>query len=124
MFIEFQFADDLCTLRCQGRFEAGDDLDYLESKIAELRSLRPVYLLVDFQQVSSIGSTGLGFLVCAYKIVTGNAGGKFVLAGPNPRVRHILDLTRLSSVIPVAKDVESGLAALGGVCAPKAVARQ
>jgi anti-anti-sigma regulatory factor len=55
--------------------------------------------------------------------VVSSLGGRFVLAGPNHRVRDVLDLTRLSTVIPVYADEASGLAALRAE-APKAKAAE
>ena len=35
-----------------------------------------------------------------------------MLVGANARVREVLDLTRLSTIIPLAEDMSSGLAVL------------
>ena len=40
--------------------------------------------------------------------------GRFVLVGAQQRVREVLDLTRLSSILPLASDMASGLALLRG----------
>jgi len=69
-------------------------------------------VLADFRDVPHIESTTIGFLVSIYTSVTRKGGGRFVLAGPSPRVRQVLDLMRLSTVIPLAPDFESGLALL------------
>jgi anti-anti-sigma factor len=69
-------------------------------------------LLVDLSEVSSIGSTAIGFVVGLYTTITKKAGGRFRLAGANSRVQEVLDLTRLSSVLPLAPDTGSALAAL------------
>jgi len=39
-------------------------------------------------------------------------GGRFVLIGANSRVREVLELTRLSTIIPLAEDMNAGLAVL------------
>ena len=69
-------------------------------------------MLADFSEVPYIDSTGIGFLVGVYTSVTNTLGGRFVITGPNPRVREVLDLMRLSSVIPITADEASGLAFL------------
>ena len=56
---------------------------------------------------------GVTFIVAAWKSVMRRSGGRFVLTGVNPRVRLVLDLTRISTVIPLAPDLASGLAILG-----------
>ena len=67
------------------------------------------------RELQSIGSMGMGFVVGVYVSVTKRAGGgRFILVGANQRVREVLDITRLSTIIPLAGDFPSGLAALHG----------
>lgn len=112
MLIELQQKDDICVLRFQGRIATGADLEYLSTKLEEIRNRRSDKVLADFSGVSSIGSTGLGFVVGVYTSVVKAPGGRFVLVGANHRVREVLDLTRLSTIIPLAEDIKAGLAVL------------
>jgi anti-anti-sigma factor len=112
MLIELQQNDDICVLRFQGRIATGADLEYLRTKLEEVRKRRSDKVLADFSEVSSIGSTGLGFVVGVYTSVVKVPGGRFVLIGANARVREVLDLTRLSTIIPLAEDMSAGLAVL------------
>jgi anti-anti-sigma factor len=112
MLIELQEKDDVVVLRFQGRIATGLDLEYLRTKLEEVRNRRSDKVLADFREVSSIGSTGLGFVVGVYTSVVKIPGGRFVLVGANTRVREVLDLTRLSTIIPLAEDMSSGLAVL------------
>jgi anti-anti-sigma factor len=112
MLIELQQNDDVFVLRFQGRIATGADLEYLRTKLEEIRKRRSDKVLADFREVSSIGSTGLGFVVGVYTSVVKVPGGRFVLIGANPRVREVLDLTRLSTIIPLAEDMSAGLAIL------------
>jgi anti-sigma B factor antagonist len=112
MLIELQQKDDIVVLRFQGRIATGLDLEYLRTKLEEVRNRRSDKVLADFREVSSIGSTGLGFVVGVYTSVVKIPGGRFVLVGANARVREVLDLTRLSTIIPLAEDMSSGLAVL------------
>lgn len=112
MLIELQQKDDVFILRFQGRIATGADLEYLSTKLEEIRSRRSDKVLADFSGASSIGSTGLGFVVGVYTSVVKAPGGRFVLVGANHRVREVLDLTRLSTIIPLAEDMNAGLAVL------------
>jgi anti-anti-sigma factor len=112
MLIELQQKDEVFILRFQGRIATGADLEYLTTKLEEVRKRRNDKVLADFREVSSIGSTGLGFVVGVYTSVVKIPGGRFVLVGANARVREVLDLTRLSTIIPLAEDMSSGLAVL------------
>jgi len=112
MIIEIEQLDSICVLRCRGRFVSGADADYMRAKIEEVQRLKCKRVLADFREVQSIGSMGLTFIVAMYTAVVKDSGGRFVLAGAPPFVRKALDLTRLSSVVSLAADVTSALAAL------------
>ena len=111
MVIEFDFQDGVCILRLRGRFATGIDSAYLQAKTDELKTTGCAKAIADFTAVPYIDSTGIGFLVSTYTSLT-RAGGKFALAGLSPRVRHILEITRILGVIPAYDDVASAVAAL------------
>ena len=112
VFIEVECENGLCILLIRGRFATGADLDYLNSKLDQVRRLRTARVLADFSEVASIGSTGVGFLVSLYRMVTREAGGRLVLAGANTLVRQALKITGLSKIIPLADSFHSGLTLL------------
>jgi anti-anti-sigma factor len=112
MLIEIEQYDRVCILHCKGRFVAGPEMDYLQTKLDHIKELACTKVLADFQDVTSMGSMGVTFVVGIYTSVIRKPGGRFVLAGAGPLVRHILDLTRLNTVIPQASDLASGLAVL------------
>ena len=112
MLIELELKDDICILRPKGRFATGADADYLRAKVDEIKKSGRVKILADFRDVPYIDSTGIGFLVAIYTSVTNSLGGRFVLVGPNPRVREVLELMRLSTVFSTTPDEASGLALL------------
>jgi anti-anti-sigma factor len=112
MFIELLQRDGICILRFHGRLASAAQLEYLEDKLEEIRAHPAPRMLADLHELDSIGSTGLGFIVLAFKSATKRPGGRFILAGANSRVRRALEVTRLNEVIPMAEDVTSGLTAL------------
>ena len=114
MLIELSQIDDVCIMRCEGRFTTGSDPEFLRRKADELKKFKCAKVLVDFRDVVSVGSTAIGFLVAIYSSVTKSPEGRFVLVGAQPRVREVLDLTRLSSILPLAGDIASGMASLRG----------
>lgn len=68
------------------------------------------HLIIDLAQVRFIDSSGLGALLSGYK----NAGlrsGSFVLAGLQPRVQSMFELTRLHRVFEIYASLQE---ALGG----------
>jgi anti-anti-sigma factor len=114
MTIELSQVDDVCVMRFVGRFTTGSDPEPLRAKAEELKRLGCAKILIDFREVLSVGSTAIGFIVAIYSSVTKRPDGRFVLVGAQPRVREVLDLTRLSSILPMAGDIASGMAVLRG----------
>ena len=114
MRIEVHQTDDVCILRFEGRFTTGVEFEDLRRKADELKQLSCDKVLVDFRDVLSVGSTAIGFIVAVYSSVTKAPNGRFVLVGAQSRVREVLDLTRLSSILPMAADISAGMAALRG----------
>ena len=114
MLIEIEQKDRMCILRCKGRFVAGPEMEYMQTKLDDIKRLACIRVLVDFQDVTSIGSMGVTFIVGVYTSVARKPGGRFVLAAANPLVQHVLHLTGLSTVLPQSPDVASGQAALWG----------
>jgi anti-anti-sigma factor len=112
MLIDIKQYDRVCVLHCKGRFVAGPEMEYMQTKMDDIKRLACARVLADFQDVSSLGSMGVTFIVGIYTSVMRKPGGRFVLTGASPHVRHVLDLTRLSTVIPLAADLASGLAVL------------
>ena len=110
MLIEVRQKDEICHVRCEGRLVTADH-EYLQAKKDEIKRANCRKILVDFSEVPDIGSAGIGFIVGVYTS-TKNSGGRFVLVGLRPRVREVLDITRVSTVIPLAADVASGLVTL------------
>ena len=114
MSIGIEQQGDVCVLRCRGRFASGPELDYMQARMEDIKSLSCAKLLADFREVPSIGSMGVAFLVGVYTTVIRKPGGRFVLAGARPLVRQVLELTRLNTIIPLAPDFAAGLEALRG----------
>jgi anti-anti-sigma factor len=112
MLINIEHYDRVCILRCKGRFVAGPEMDYMQTKLDDIKKLACTKVLADFRDVSSVGSMGVTFIVGIYTSVVRKPGGRFVLVGASSQVQHVLELTRLNTVIPQASDVASGLSAL------------
>jgi anti-anti-sigma factor len=65
-------------------------------------------VLVDLSHVDFMDSGGLSGLVKAWKRVT-EPGGRFVLAGVRPRVRRVLEITRMTDAFEMCDDAGSVL---------------
>ncbi|MEX2550907.1 MAG: STAS domain-containing protein [Nitriliruptoraceae bacterium] len=62
------------------------------------------HLVVDLTGLEFLDSFGLGVLVGALRRAR-MRGGRFVLAGPNARIREILEVTELDRIFQLAADV-------------------
>ena len=72
----------------------------------ELRGLKPPCLVVDLAQVPYMDSAGLGVIMNAF--VSAQSGGrKVAIANVNERVRSLLEITRVDSILPVFDSVNA-----------------
>ncbi|HHJ40206.1 MAG: anti-anti-sigma factor [Methylothermaceae bacteria B42] len=81
----------------------------LKDRILKLLENGEKDLIIDLSEVRFIDSSGLGALLSGYK----NANlhqGRLVLAGPQPRVRSMFELTRLNQVFDIYASVDEALA--------------
>jgi len=110
ILIKIELLGDLCLLHFKGCLHASADSDYLNATMEEIKTLACTKFLANFEDVTSLDCRGLSFLISLYKA----SGGRLVLIRTQPQVREVLDITRLSTVIPLAADIETGLAAFCG----------
>lgn len=106
--LETRRLGDVIVVHCEGRIVFRDEATALSRVAVEaLRAAKAVVL--DLEGVERIDSAGLGELVFVYVSAEG-FGNTVKLAGPNPRVRALLDLTNLSSVFEIYPSLAEALA--------------
>jgi anti-sigma B factor antagonist len=67
---------------------------------------RGIYqLVVDLDKVSFMDSSGIGVLVGVYRRIREH-GGSLRLTGPSAEVRRVLELTRVTTILPVSATLE------------------
>jgi anti-sigma B factor antagonist len=88
--------DGTATLTCHGRIT----LETAELFKSEVKSLAPGHQRVraDLSEVDFVDSTGLGSVLAAY-ISSKSAGCDLVLINVNPRVKDLLNMTKLAAVL-------------------------
>lgn len=116
-----RFRGDVYVIQCVGRIVAGAEVKALETALAgaELEFPR---IVLNMHEVDRVDSSGLGLLV-RHAAKLGKRGGGIRLAAPNPFLSELLDLTRLSSVLPTHTAEDEALLAFAGGRATQA-ARQ
>lgn len=99
--------DDVTVLYCRGRFTYRDEATAFSQKIAELLP-HVRRLVVELSGLEIIDSAGLGELVVVHMWIRAS-GCALKLAGANPRVREVLELTNLLSVFDVHPTLDDAL---------------
>lgn len=88
---------DVIVVTCRGRLVSGPETDALLELIDDLLPMNP-RILLHMGEVGYIDSGGLGLLVrCLTRVQ--NAAGQLNLCALSPKVREVLNVTRLDSVL-------------------------
>lgn len=69
------------------------------------------HALIDISGVSFLASLGIRSLLATSKSIS-RRGGKMLLINPKPNVMEILEVSGVSSLIPIFEDIDSGLKSL------------
>jgi anti-anti-sigma factor len=110
MELKFDIRDNICMLTLKGRFTTGSDWDY-RCAWDELRRRGVPNTILNCAELPYIDSTGLSFMVGLHNKLKDH-GCWFGLILVNPRVRKVLELTRLLEFMPIFDDVDSAVAAI------------
>lgn len=77
---------------------------------ADLRELRAAEcLIMDLTLVPYMDSAGLGVVMNSY-VAAQSGGRKFLVAGVNDRVRALMEMTKVDSILKICDSVEAALA--------------
>src|SRR5579863_7617378 len=107
--IDLEQQGEVCLIRCRGRLVAGLAEEYVRARIEDIKRLNCRHVVADLCEVPSIGSVGVAFLAGVYTCVVKDSCGRFVVAGAAPLVKRALELTKLSTVIPLVPDLKTAL---------------
>lgn len=77
----------------------------LRSALVEVAGLRPKRVILDLSNVSYVDSSGMGTIV-EFRRKLDPAGGALILAGLQPRVRSVLEITRLDHFFRLAETID------------------
>jgi anti-sigma B factor antagonist len=94
--------EDTIILRLTGPFTL-TNMFQLQS---ELRSLKPACLIMDIAGVPYMDSAGLG-VIMNYYVSAQNNGRRFYVCGVNERVKALLEMTKVDSVLHLRGSVEA-----------------
>jgi anti-anti-sigma factor len=103
MFIKAKSFGETTVLECAGRLVAGDEAAAL--KRSALSAATAAVLILDLSRVDKVDGAGLGVLAFLQGW-SRSAGIHLRIADPTPRVRRLLDLTKLTAVLEICSGYE------------------
>jgi anti-sigma B factor antagonist len=101
----------LAVVRCSGRITLGEGSAALRNVLEGLLAGGRPAIVLDFQEVPYIDSSGFGELVRGFTEAV-NAGGDIVLARPGQRIKDVLRHTRLDTVFRSFETVDDAVSHL------------
>jgi len=105
--LETRAIGDVMVLSCKGRFTYREEATAFSEKMAGL--LPDVHqVVVEFSGLEALDSAGLGELVVVHMWAKAS-GCSMKLAGANPHIRQLFELTNLISVFDVYSTLEDAL---------------
>ena len=104
----YREVDAVTIVDLSGRFMLGESSAVLRKAILDLIGRRKSKIILNFRDVTSIDSAGVGELVAAYVEIK-RIEGRVSLLSPPKKVCDMLELTQLSKVYQVYADERSAL---------------
>ena len=91
-----------------GRLTLGPEVELLRAALLAAVDRGERRLLLNCGGLTYVDSAGVGELVSAYSAVV-RRGGELKLLKPNGRLREVLQITRLDTLIPMCEDEETAV---------------
>jgi len=109
MEIQIRKAGAATILDLNGPLRLGDAEQLFRDQIQKLVDSGSPHVAVNLAGVSELDSSGIGALVRAYTTIK-RSGGKCTYYAPTQRVRMLLKMVRLDSVLDIVDDEAGALA--------------
>jgi anti-sigma B factor antagonist len=108
MKIEKRIKKGVVILDLKGKILIGDDITVLRSSINELVKEKKLKLLINFEQVPYLDSTGLGEIVRTYTTLKKN-GGETKILNLGAKVKDLMTITKLITVFEAFDDEDRAI---------------
>ncbi|HEX3375052.1 MAG TPA: STAS domain-containing protein [Edaphobacter sp.] len=96
--LKSRFVGNVYVIECVGRVVLGEEVKALEAAL-EFAEPEFTQIVLNLSEVTRLDSIAMGLLV-RYAERLGKRGGGLRLAGPPPFVTNLLNMTKLSSMLP------------------------
>jgi anti-sigma B factor antagonist len=100
--------DGVIILEVEGKVTIGKGDVVLRDTVHQAIGDKPVKMLINLGEVTTIDSSGVGELVSAFTTAT-NRGGKLKLVNLPPKVNDILQITQLITVFEVFESEDEAI---------------
>jgi anti-sigma B factor antagonist len=104
---------NISILTLQGDFVIGPPEEAFEQAIRGVVERKMHGVIVDFEQVRLMDSTGIDALISAMTSCV-NAGIRMKIASVSPRVRRLFEMTRLDTVLDINDSVQAAVSGFTG----------
>jgi anti-sigma B factor antagonist len=91
-----------------GRVTVGEGAALLRKTIDEVVAAKHKQVVLNLKDLSYVDSAGLGEMVKALTSVR-DSGGELKLMNPQPRITHLLEITKLSTLFSIFPDENAAL---------------
>jgi anti-sigma B factor antagonist len=108
MVIEMRIIDDIRILDCNGKIKLGEGTTAIRKAVLDALECGTKKIILNFEEVDYIDSSGVGALLSAYSSVA-NAGGKMKLLHLTARIRELLMITKLLTVFEAHDDEQEAI---------------
>ena len=108
--LETRVSQGVTVVCCKGRIAYGIEAAALSGEIAELAP-QTRRVVIDLSGVEMIDAAGLGGLV-SVAVAAQASGCSITIAAPGDFIRHLLELTKLTSVVEVYPTLDAAILAL------------
>lgn len=112
MGVEFSYHDSCLVATLKGDLDIASVPRVRAEMEAALLQPGRKNLVLDLSGVTFMDSSGLGFLLGRYRLLS-EQGGKVAVAGARAQVRRVLDLSGLAKIMPVTETVAEAVERLG-----------
>jgi anti-sigma B factor antagonist len=109
MVIEMRIIGDVRILDCNGKIKLGEGTTAIRKAVLDALEAGTKKIILNFEEIDSIDSSGVGALLSAYTSVA-NAGGKMKLLHLTARIRELLMITKLLTVFEAHDDEQEAIA--------------
>jgi anti-sigma B factor antagonist len=105
-------ADGVTILDLEGKLLCGREADTLRESLLKLFGQGHTQILLNLENVRHADSGGLGDLVAAYTAIT-RRGGAIKILRPHEKIRGMLRLTHIDSLLEIWDDESASVASFG-----------